>query len=201
MTTFDLLKDLLLKDRSIRRFDEKVYIETEDLKSIVGLVRYCASGRNLQPLKYKVVNDPELNKEIFPLCGWAGYLKDWAGPEEGERPVAYIIQCLDTSLTADPMCDEGLQLQAITLGATAMGLGGCIIKSFNKKKLIEILNLPEKYEPRYIYALGYPVEKVVIEDIVSEGDEAIKYYRTEDKVHHVPKRTLNDLLILNDLLK
>ena len=192
---FEILRDLLKKDRSYRRFDESYKIENNTLKELVGLTRFCASGRNLQPLKYYIVNDREKCDQIFPLLKWAGYLLDWDGPEDGERPTAYLIQCLDTELTKNYLCDDGIQLQTITLGATALGLGCCIIKSFNAVKLKEILNLEENLSPLYVLALGKPVEEVVIEDLRDSAEDNIKYYRTSDGVHHVPKRPLAELLI------
>ena len=190
---FDFIKELLKKDRSYRRFDESFRIDKETLNELVGLTRYCSSGRNLQPLKYYVVNDEEICDQIFPLLKWAGYLTDWNGPERGERPTAYLIQCLDTELTKNYLCDDGLQIQAITLGATALNLGCCIIKSFNVIKLKEILGLAENLEPLYVLAIGKPVEEVEIVTIKENGE--IKYYRTPDRVHHVPKRSLKELLI------
>lgn len=165
---FVILERLLLHDRSIRRFDEEKEIPTESLKKIVGLCRFCASGRNLQPLKYCIVNKRETCKKIFPLLKWAGYLKDWDGPVKGERPSAYFIQCIDLAVTKSCLCDDGIQLQAITLGATSVGLGCCIIKSFNPTKLKEILNLPENLEPLYVVAIGYPKEQVKIENLKSK---------------------------------
>lgn len=193
--TIDTLRSLLEKDRSVRRFDESRPIKNEQLLSLVELCRYCASGRNLQPLKYLPINDKKTCNEIFPLLKWAGYLKDWEGPKVGERPVAYLVQCLDTRITSNPLCDDGLQLQAITLGTTSLGIGACIIKSFNLEKLKQVCKLPQWAEPYYVLALGYPVETVVIDDINSDNPDAIKYYRDKDEVHHVPKRTLDDLLI------
>lgn len=195
MTTFDILKDLLKNNRSYRRFEENHRIERSLLLNLVELTRYCASGRNLQPLKYYLANENEICMKIFPLLKWAGYLTDWDGPEKGERPTAYLIQCLDTNLTKNYLCDDGIQLQAITLGATAEGLGCCIIKSFNSIKLKEILGLSDNLEPLYVIAIGKPIEKVVIEDIDSQDDNNIRYYRTSDKVHHVPKRLLEELII------
>lgn len=192
---FDILRELLKSDRSYRRFDENHKIDRKTLLKLIELTRYCASGRNLQPMKYYVVNEEEACGKIFPLLKWAGYLTDWDGPEKGERPTAYIIQCLDTSLTKNYLCDDGLQLQAITLGATAEGLGCCIIKSFNVIKLKEILGLQDSLEPLYVVAIGKPIEKIVIEDIVSQNEINIKYYRTSDGIHHVPKRLLEDLII------
>ena len=192
---FYILSELLKQDRSYRRFDENIKIDKDTLKKLVVLTRYCSSGRNLQPLKYFLACDEEKCEQIFPLLKWAGYLEDWDGPVKGERPTAYLIQCLDTNITKNYLCDDGLQLQAITLGATALGLGCCIIKSFNVVKLKEILRLEEHLSPLYVLAIGKPVEEVVIEDMKEVGEENIKYYRTLDKVHHVPKRSLEELLI------
>ena len=195
MESITVLTDLLKKDRSIRRFQQEKPLSRELLESLVDLTRYCASGRNLQPLKYLIVDDSRLCAEVFPLLKWAGYLTDWDGPGDGERPVAYIVQGLDTRLTKNCMCDDGLQLQTLTLGATAHGIGGCIIKAFNAPALEKVLNLPEWFVPTYVLALGFPSESVVIEDMDADSEDAVKYFRTPDGVHHVPKRSLKDILL------
>lgn len=193
---FEILKQLLKEDRSYRRFDESIKIDFDILKELVGLTCYCSSGRNMQPLKYYIANEKEKCDQIFPLLKWAGYLTDWDGPQKGERPSAYLIQCLDTDLTKNYLCDDGLQLQAITLGATALGLGCCIIKSFHAEKIKEVLNLGDNLAPLYVVAIGHAVEEVVIEDMKNAA-QGIKYYRTPDGIHHVPKRPLEELLIRN----
>lgn len=193
-TTFHQLRELLASDRTTRRFDESRAISGDELAKLVDLTRLCASGRNAQPLRYRRVVSPEERAEVYPLLAWAGYYKDWDGPEAGERPAAYLVQCLDTNLGSNCLCDDGLQLQAITLGATALGIRCCIIKAFNAPKLSQVLGLPERYAPRYIVALGYPRETVVLEDMEA-GSEDFKYYRTPDGVHHVPKRPLAELLL------
>lgn len=190
---FDIIRSLLRVDRSVRRFVESERIDTATLESLVDLTRFCASGRNLQPLRYRIVNTPEECAAIFPLLAWAGYLPEWPGPEPGERPAAYLVQCIDTDLTTNCLCDDGLQLQAITLGAAALGIGGCIIKSFNAAKISETLDIPTRFTPLYVLALGLPAEKVEIEPIGPDGD--VRYYRTPDRIHHVPKRPLSELLI------
>ena len=192
MMKFEELVNLLLEDRSVRRFDESKPIPEEILEKLVALIRLCASGRNLQPLRYRIVTQEEERSAVFPALKWAGYLSDWDGPEKGERPTAYLIQCLDEGLTQNLLCDDGIQLQALTLGATSLGLRGCIIKSFNMAIIREQLNLPEKVKPLYVLALGYPVEKVVIDDM---KDDDVKYWRDAEGVHHVPKRRAEELII------
>lgn len=193
METFSILKSLLEADRSIRRFDHSRPIGDDTLRKLVDLTRYCASGRNLQPLRYRIVSTEAECEALYPLLAWAGYYKDWDGPTPDERPTAYLVQCLDTQLTNNCLCDDGLQLQAITLGATALGIGGCIIKSFRKNELTERLRLPSNLDPLYVLALGYPSETARIVPLPADGD--IRYFRDSSDIQSVPKRPLPDLLI------
>lgn len=190
---FNGLRSLLERDRSVRRFDESRRIGEEVLRRLVGLVRYCASGRNAQPLRYRIVTDEEECAAVFGTLAWAGYYKEWPGPGPGERPTAYLVQCLDTELGNDCLCDDGLQLQAITLGATASGLSGCIIKAFDASRLAEILKLDGRYRPRYVLALGYSAEEVRIVPIGEDGD--FRYYRDGEDHQCVPKRDAGDLIV------
>ncbi len=193
METFSILKSLLEADRSIRRFDHSRPIGDDTLRKLVDLTRYCASGRNLQPLRYRIVSTEAECEALYPLLAWAGYYKDWDGPAPAERPTAYLVQCLDTQLTNNCLCDDGLQLQVITLGASALGIGGCIIKSFRKNELTERLSLPSNLEPLYVLALGYPSETARIVPLPADGD--IRYFRDSSDIQSVPKRPLPDLLI------
>ena len=192
---FDSLRELMISDRTFRRFREDRPVSEETLERLVELTRYCHSGRNAQPLRYVLIVNEELRDKVFPALKWAGYYKDWDGPEAGERPTAYLIQCLDTHYGKDCLCDDGLQLEAISLGMRTLGLGGCIIKAFNAPLLTEILKLDSRYVPRYVVAVGYPSEEVKLEDMNGEEDADFKYYRTPDGIHHVPKRPLSQLVI------
>ncbi len=193
--SFEALKALIKSNRTVRRFKADHPVEPDTLCALIELARFTASGRNAQPLRYKPVTSSESMNAIFPLLAWAGYFKEWAGPEPEQRPTAYLVQCLDTRLGKDCLCDDGLQLEAITLGAAALGLGCCIIKAFNAPKLKQELQLPEHLEPRYVLALGYPDETVVIEEMDGTSEADFKYFRTTDGVHHVPKRPLSELII------
>jgi nitroreductase len=187
------LKEVVYKNRSYRRFDQSHTITLETLRELVDLARNSASGNNLQPLKYILSANPEKNAQIFPHLGWAGYLKDWPGPAEGERPSAYIIILGDTEIREGFGIDHGIAAQSIMLGATEKGLGGCMIGSAKGEKIAEALDIPPRYKVLLVLALGKPAEKVVLEDLGTDGD--IRYSRDDEDVHHVPKRTLAELIL------
>lgn len=186
-----VLKDLLEKNRSFRRFYQDVKIPRKELEEIVGLVRWCPSGRNAQPLRYAIIDTEEECARIFPFLAWAGYLTDWVGPEEGERPAAYLVQLLDTRVVESCLCDDGIQVQTIMLGVAEKGYGGCIIKAFKNEMLREVLALPEYMKILYVLALGKPKEQVMIEEMQGED---YKYWRDADGIHHVPKRKEKELM-------
>lgn len=186
------LSELVLKNRSYRRFFEDVEIPDRDLKSWINLARLSPSARNMQSLRYKIVKDADINNNLFPLLKWAGYLEDWDGPIKGERPAAYIIILNDEQLSDNYYCDDGIVSQSILLGAVESGFGGCIIAAINRPKLRELLNIDSKYKIVHILALGKPKEIVEVNNIENND---IKYWRDEQKIHHVPKRSLDDLIV------
>ena len=163
---------------------------------MVNLARLSPSAANRQPLKYLLSCNREQNDKIFPCLGWAAYLKEWKGPKEGEQPAAYVILLGDTTITDNFYCDHGIASQSILLGAREKGLAGCIIASINKKRLREDLRIPEHLEIMLVIALGVPKEDVTIEALGPDGD--IRYWRDEKGVHHVPNRSLKDIIIEMD---
>lgn len=187
------LKSLILKNRSYRRFHQKHFITRKVLSDLVDLARLSASGANLQPLKFILSYKPDKNKKIFSNLAWAGYLKTWNGPEEGERPSAYIIILGDKTIRDSFGCDHGIAAQSILLGAVEKELGGCILGSIDREKLQKDLTIDSKYEILLVIALGKPSEKVEIETTKSNSD--IKYWRDEQNIHHVPKRPLEEIII------
>ncbi len=187
------LRELIERNRSYRRFDGNATISEATLRELVDLARLSPSGRNLQPLRYLLSWTPERNALIFPCLAWAGYLKEWPGPAEAERPTAYILVLGDTRLTRSFGVDPGIAAQSILLGAVERGLGGCMLSSVNHEAVRRALNISEVYEVLLAIALGKPVESVVIDSVGPEGD--IKYWRDEAQTHHVPKRALNDLIV------
>jgi nitroreductase len=188
--------DLVLKNRSMRTYDESRKITEEELVSLVELARISPSASNRQPLKYFLSCDDETNAIIQPLTGWAGLLPQMHLPPVGHQPTAFIVILADKTITpnvshADK--DVGIVAQTMLLGATEMGLSGCMIGSF-RPELKAALDLPENLEVALVIAFGKGEEQI---EIVDAG-ESVKYYRDEAGIHYVPKRTLGELIIKRD---
>ncbi len=187
-----MLKDLVLKNRSYRRFYQNVSIPYSTLKEFIELSRVTPSAANRQPLKYILSRTEERNEIIFNTLSWAGYLHDWPGPSEGEKPSAYIIVLGDTEISRQYYVDPGIAMQTILLGAVEQGFGGCIFAAVDRDTLRSALSVQERYEILYVVALGKPKETVLLEEI-KDGD--VKYWRNGKGIHHVPKRSVNELIL------
>lgn len=189
-----MLKDLVYGCRSYRRFYEEVKISEKELKELVDLARMTASTANSQALKFRLVNTPQENALVYDTLGWAGALPDWDGPEEGERPAAYIIVAEDTVLGKNKLIDTGITAQTIMLGAVEKGYGGCMLANVQREKLAQALDIDtQKYVIRLVLALGKPKENVQVVPLGETGD--VKYYRDAEQVHYVPKRSLEEILL------
>ena len=191
-----MLKELVIKNRSYRGFDESYWFTKEQLEGYVNLTRYTASSVNAQPLKYKIVFEKNEVEAVRPLTRWARALPDMVLPHPNMHATAFIIICQDTDISpnlARYQKDIGIVAQTITLAAVEDGLGGCMIGNFTPDEVKETLNLAENLTPMLIIALGKPAEEIVIKEI--ENGESTKYYRDENDIHYVPKRKLKDILI------
>ena len=124
---------------------------------------------------------------------WAGTLKTWPGPSEGERPAGYIVILGDKEISANFSLDPGIAAQTILLGAVEKGLGGCMLGAVEREQLRQLLKIPEKYEISLVIALGKPKEKVILETM--KPTDSFDYWRDKDEGHHVPKRKLNDIIV------
>ncbi len=185
--------ELILANRSYRKFHEDRPVPDKVLEELVSFARLSASSGNIQGLKFYLSSDPAKNSLIFSALRWAYYLKDWDGPAPGERPSAYLILLGDTEIHKTIDVDVGIAAQSILLGAVSLGYGGCMIGSLDRVSLRKKLDIPARYEIPLVIALGKPDERIVIENLEKEGD--IAYWRDTNLVHHVPKRSLDELII------
>jgi nitroreductase len=186
-------EQLIIKNRSCRRFDQNRAVGLQTLRYLVDIARRTPSGANRQPLKYILVADAPRCARLFPHLHWAAALKDWAGPAQGERPTAYIIVLADKTVAPNPGCDHGIACQSMMLAAVERGFGGCMVGSIERDAIRADFKVPDKFDILLVVALGVPAEKCVLEEVKPGGSTA--YYRDAQGVHHVPKRRLDEIIV------
>ncbi len=187
-----MIDNLIKKTRSYRRFDATRAVTEEEFLKMVEGARCSGSSANRQRIRFAFVNDKETCDAIFGNVAFAGYLKDWSGPAENERPTAYLaLMCKEETIDTSLAIDIGIAAQSMLLCATEMGLGGCMIRSFKKTEVDRILG-KEGYNTALVIAIGKPTERVYLTDVI-DGD--IKYFRDGNDDHAVPKRSLDELVI------
>jgi nitroreductase len=184
------LKQLIINNRSYRRFYPAPRPSRAQLEAWVGLARLAASGGNRQPLRYWLVDSPAACDAVFPHTRWAGLLKGWR-PAPAETPTAYVL-VLAAAGGATPQADAGIATQTLLLAAAEQGFGGCMLGSIDRPAIQRALNIPEAFDLLYAVALGKPAETCLLEEAAGGN---IAYYRTPDGLHHVPKLSIETLIL------
>ncbi|HEY3323543.1 MAG TPA: nitroreductase family protein [Planctomycetota bacterium] len=186
-------EELIVRNRSYRRFQQNQRIEHKTLVELVDIARRTPCGGNRQPLRYAIVQQPEKCAQLFAHLRWAALLRGWGGPKEGERPAAYILILNDTTVSTHSDTEVGIAAQSMSLAATERGLGGCMIGSIDRAKVVQEFAIPDQYQLALVLALGVPAETCVLE--AAEIGGSVAYYRDATGVHHVPKLPLSEVLI------
>jgi len=175
------LEDLIVRNRSYRRFNESHRLGAGTLRDLVNVARRTPSAANRRPLKDVLMHEPEACARLFPHLAWAGALTDWPGPAEGERPAAYLIVLCDTAIHPHADCDHGIACQSMLLAAVERGLGGCRVGAIDRDAIRRNFRIPEACEILLVVALGQPAETCVLEEAGAGGDTT--YWRDAAGVH------------------
>ena len=182
--------------RTYRRYDGEA-VGVDVLRELVDAARLAPSGNNAQVIRFRVVSADDAAEagKVFSHLHWAGALKDWDGPEAGELPGGYVVLCLPQKLAANPirLIDVGIASQTIVLAAAARGLGACMHKSYDACLGDELGLTDAGYTVAMVIALGGRGEEVELEPATT--DHGLTYWREADGSHHVPKLSLDDLLV------
>ena len=184
------LDTLLLHNRSFRGYDKSYVVHRRQLDTMIAVNTRVASSINLQRLRFRpVTKGPEADLVNAHIRMGRG-LPELNLPFPGTEPEAFIVVCSTVPENPGIDIDLGISLQSMLLKAVEMGLGGLMIRNFDREELRTALDLP--FEPVAVLAVGKPAEKVELVS-VREGDD-LGYYR-RDGVHYVPKLTAEDLTI------
>ena len=179
-----MIRDMVENNRSCRGYGRKP-VPMETLLELADCARLCSCGGNRQALR---------NALIFRHTRWGAALKERHLPDPGKEPAAYIVICLDHTLAPELTptlgVDVGIAAQTLCLAAYEKGLASCMLMAFDRAGVKKDLGLED--EPVLVAAFGSRAEEVVLEQW-KEGMPA--YWRDENDVHHVPKRSLKECLL------
>ena len=183
--------EALLKRRTVRKF-KQTPVKKEDLMKMLESARLSPTGANLQSLKYSVITKEETRRKFYPNLKYAGYISDW-DPSFEESPMAIIVILNDNTikLSEKAEADSGAAIMSMSLCALELGLDTCWIGSANKAEIKKIMNYPDNLDILYCLAIGYADQKCDFFD----SDETVKYYYDENNNNHVPKRTMESILL------
>lgn len=184
------LDKLILRNRSYRGYDRNYEVHIRQLKAIIDVNTRIASSVNMQSLRFHpVTKGPEADL-VNAHIRMGRALPELHLPFPGTEPEAFIVVCCNREENASVDIDLGISLQTMLLKAVELGLGGLIIRNFDRDEIRDSLALP--LEPIAVVAIGKPAEKIELVPVRS-GD-SLKYYR-KDGVHYVPKIIAEDLYI------
>ena len=188
MTTIETIK----ARRTVRKFTQEK-LPQELLIKCVDAARLAPTAANLQPIKYKIINDEKNVAQVFKHVKWAGYIAPEGNPKTGEEPTAYIAVLADLEIKKSGYeVDYGSQVSTMLLAAEELNIGACWIQSVDCVEVSSLLSLPENLKLLAVVAMGAKAEQPVYFD--KTGD-SIKYYKDENGVLNVPKRTLEEILV------
>lgn len=152
--------DLLMKRRTIRRYQKGVEVEKEKVDKIIKAALTSPSGKNIRPWELIVVND----------MGILSKLGDSRGPASkhmGDAALGIVIVS-DPSLTDIWIEDASIISTVIQITAESLGLGSGWIQIRERKdkdglclesSIKEILKLPDDFRVESMIAIGYPDEQ------------------------------------------
>ncbi len=185
------LDTLLRRNRSHRAYDTSYEVVMRQLEAIVSVNPKLPSGRNAQTLRFRLLDAAGGGESFCSLLRLGGYLPELHLPAPGTEPRAFIVVFSTEAESPVVDIDLGISLQSMALKAVEIGLNALIVKAFNRQEVKEALGLT--LDPLAVLAIGKGTENIVLDEVSAGSD--LRYYRTADGVHHVPKIKIDDLLI------
>ena len=188
------LNELLTTSRTCRHFQKGAGLSEATLSDLVDLARISPSARNAQVLRYAIVADAAARRQMFGLITMGGALTESQRPTADQEPGGYIVILAPEKLDAFGLMDVGIAAQSVNLAANDRNLACCMIGAFNKPGVRALLEIPADLDPRLVLALGAPAQKRELAPLNADGSTT--YFLDDEGVHRVPKRSLDEVLVV-----
>lgn len=168
----DTIKNILNR-RSVRQYRSE-QLKTKELESIIEAGLYAPSAMNQQSWHFTVIQNKNiidnLNKDAKEALTKDGneYFKKFA--EDENYTIFYnaptIIVISGEKHALKPATDCAAAVENMLIAAESLNIGTCwiglvtpLFQSEKAGKYIELLNIPEGFEPYYAITLGYKTQE------------------------------------------
>lgn len=148
------VQEAIRRRRSVRSYTEEP-VTREDLLTILEAAIWAPSGGNIQAWVFVAVTDQRTIRDIKAFA-----------PGMFAPPPALVVACADLErararggrLGAEVLtvCDLSMACQNMMLVACSLGLGSCVVRSFNQTAVSRLLGLPPGIRPELLVTLGHP---------------------------------------------
>lgn len=168
--------------QSVRGYLDKP-VAHEDVVKCVEAARLAPSACNSQPWKMVVVDDPAM---LPPLAEAISPEGKPINRFVHQVPVLVVVveeeAVLAPGVSAEYKprwvgIDNGSAIEHFCLQAAELGLGSCIMGSFDEKQVKKLLQVPEDRTIKVIIALGYPADETIRTKVRRELSQVVSYNR------------------------
>lgn len=162
------LDELIATRRSVRQYNIKK-VEKEKIEALVKAAIWAPTAGNLQLWHFVVIQDEKILGKVK--------LFSPGMPKTASSAIAICVDLADAEARGELIIknahvDIAFAAQNILLKAHELGLGTCVVKSYNEKSVGQILKLPGEVAALMLVAVGYyenspkaPVRKSISEVI------------------------------------
>jgi len=135
--------------RAVRKYQDKAIPEA-DVRAILNAGRLSQSAKNLQPWHFVAVRDRQRLQQLAEKGGFSLHL--------GEAALGVVILTPPPEERFQILFDAGQAAAYMQLAAWELGVGSCMVTSFNREGAREVLGFPPEIHVRVAIAFGYPAE-------------------------------------------
>ncbi len=180
--SFDQMRQLAIRRRSIRHYQEKP-VPLELLRKAVDIARFSPSACNRQPFHFYFFSDPEKIAQLVKIPGGMGDF-DRLGkiPCVGMLTVDYSNYFHERDLLA-PVIDAGLAAMSFQFALETLGLSSvCVnwpVLPNRYRRLGKVVSLRKSETPVLFFAIGYPASDALIPASCKKSVDSLMSYDGE----------------------
>lgn len=133
--------------RAIRDYKSRP-LSSEAIRTILNAGRLSQSAKNIQPWHFVAIQDRERLQTLAVAGQFSAHL--------GEAALGVVILTPDPAERFQILFDTGQAAAYMQLAAWELGIGSCLVTSYNRAGVQALLAIPADFHVRVAIAFGYP---------------------------------------------